>query len=262
MRYILHAMNMNLRRASQYRLSFLLQTLSQVIMTGSDLAAVLILAGRFSAFGAWSADQVLFFFGAMQTAFALTEGIGRGVSVFSREVQSGSFDTLLLRPRALLGQVMLSEIDARRIGSVLIGAAALAAASARLRLIWTFSRLLLLLWSILGTVTLLTGLFLIEASVSFFTVQSIEAVNVLTYGGRQVCQYPADLYPGPIRLLFEYVAPIVLCLHLPVSLLLGRPMVRAGEALIWLCPLAGFAFFGLTALLWRFGVRHYRSTGS
>ena len=66
MRYILHAMNMNLRRASQYRLSFLLQTLSQVIMTGSDLAAVLILAGRFSAFGAWSADQVLFFFGAMR----------------------------------------------------------------------------------------------------------------------------------------------------------------------------------------------------
>ena len=122
---------------------------------------------------------------------------------------------------------------------------------------------LLLALSSLGSFFLILGLFLIEATVCFFSVKSIEMVNVLTYGGRQTCQYPVDVYPRPLRLLFTWVAPFALCMHLPVSVILDKPLMAVPIWQVYAAPLAGFAFFAGMALVWRrAGVIHYRSTGS
>lgn len=58
---------------------------------------------------------------------------------------------------------------------------------------WTSFKMLLLIWTILGGMALVCGLFLIEATLSFFSVKRIELVNILTYGGRSTCQYPIDI---------------------------------------------------------------------
>ena len=88
-------------------------------------------------------------------------------------------------------------------------------------------------------------------------------VNILTYGGRTACEYPVDIYPRPIRLLFMYVAPFGLCMHVPVSALLHHPMVDWPAWTAYLAPLAGSMFFMLMALVGRkVGVRRYCSTGS
>ena len=44
LRYMGHAMGLLLRSAMQYRASFLMQTLSQAVMTGGDLLAVAVLS--------------------------------------------------------------------------------------------------------------------------------------------------------------------------------------------------------------------------
>lgn len=216
MKYVFHALRMQWRCATQYRASFWMQTLAQLVMSGSELMAVLVLLGRFTSVGQWSGSEIMFFFGMMQMTFAITECVGRGLTAFSRVVQGGEFDQILLRPRNLLLQVLM-----------------------------------------------LLGLFLVEATLCFLSVQSIEAVNILTYGGRTACEYPVDIYPRPIRLLFMYVAPFGLCMHVPVSALLHHPMVDWPAWTAYLAPLAGAMFFLLMALVWRkVGVRRYCSTGS
>ena len=114
----------------------------------------------------------------------------------------------------------------------------------------------------LGSMLLLLGLFMIEATVSFFSVKSIEMVNVLTYGGRTACQYPVDVYPGVLRFLFTWLAPIALCMHWPVSWVIGRPMVELPVWGYFLTPMAGAAFFLIMVRIWYIGVKHYRSTGT
>ena len=262
MRYVLHSMKMLWKSAAQYRASLLMQIIAQLIMTAGDLLAVLVLMDRFLHVGQWQPAEVLFFFGVMQLTFAMTECFGRGISSFQGFVGNGSFDSVLLRPRALLLQVVCSQLDPRRFGSFLVGGAAVALASHTLGLHWTLAKALLLLETVLGSLMLLLGLFLIEATMCFFSVRSIEMVNTLTYGGRSTCQYPIDIYPKPLRLLFLYVAPIALCMHLPVSVILGRPMFGVPGWCVWFTPLAGVIFFLLMARAWYFGVRHYRSTGS
>ena len=263
MRYIVHAMRMNLRRAAQYRSSFLMQTLAQLVMTAGDLWAVLLLLERFHAVGAWSLHEVLFFFGVMQIAFAVTEMINRGFGHFSTLIRMGSLDTMLTRPRSAMLQVVLSEADPRRIGTVFVGGAALVIAARGLGLSLGAADVLLLLWACAGTVCLMMGLFMLEAVICFFSVQSTEIVNILTYGGRQACQYPADVYADWIRKLFTFLVPVVLCLQYPVCRVLGKPLAGVTPGgWVWLTPLAGPAFFAVMSLLWRWGLRRYRSTGS
>ena len=263
MKYVFHALRMQWRCATQYRASFWMQLLAQLVISGGELMAVLVLLGRFTSVGQWSGDEVMFFFGMMQMTFALTECVGRGLAAFSQVVQGGEFDQMLLRPRHLLVQVLCARADPRRLSTAALGIVMMCMAVARLNIPWTLGDTVLLLLATAGTTMLLLGLFLVEATLCFLSVQSIEAVNCLTYGGRTACEYPVDIYPRPLRLLFMYVAPFGLCMHVPASVLLRHPMMPWAPWTAYLAPLAGAAFFALMALLWRFaGVRSYRSTGS
>lgn len=255
-------MRMMLRCATQYRASFLLQTLGQLIMTAGDLMAVLVLMNRFAHVGQWQPDEILVFFGVMQLSFSLTECFGRGITSFDQMIRNGQFDCLMLRPRSLLLQVVCSALDPRRLITSLVGLAAVWAGFTRLGLSWSAERVILLVLSVTGGTFLLLGLFLIAAVVVFFSVRSIEMLNVLTYGGRSACQYPADIYPGPLRVLFTWVAPFVVCMQLPVSVMLGKPLLPVGFGGACAAPLMGVAFFLLMSRLWYVGARHYRSTGS
>lgn len=262
MRYVLHSMRMLLKCALQYRASFLMQTIGQIILTGGDLMAVLVLMDKFTQLGQWTPAEILFFFGVMQVTFAITECMARGISTFAGYVGSGEFDTFLLRPQPLLLQTISARLDPRRTGGILVGTTALVLSSMNLHLTWSVSKLVLLVLSALGSVLLLSGLFLIEATVSFFSVRSIEMVNVLTYGGRTTCQYPVDIYPKPIRLLFTWVAPFALCMHLPISYIIGKPLMNVSAWQVFAAPGTGAVFFLVMVRVWYWGAAHYRSTGS
>ena len=262
MRYVIHSVKMLMKSAMQYRSSLLMQVIAQFVMTGGEMMAVTVLLSRFRVVGHWGAAEIMFFFGVMQASFALTELFGRGIAAFQGFIGRGEFDSLLLRPKPLLLQVMCSQLDPRRLGSFLVGAAAILIAATRLEIVWTAGKLLLLAEVAVCSVLLLLGLFLIEATMCFFSVKSIEMVNVLTYGGRSTCQYPVDIFPAPIRLLFTYAAPVALCMHWPVSYVLGQPMVQMAAGWYYVTPLAGMVFFALMACVWYWGVRRYRSTGT
>lgn len=87
-------------------------------------------------------------------------------------------------------------------------------------------------------------------------------VNALTYGGRSACEYPIDIFPRPIQLLFTVLAPFSLTLHVPLSCILGKPLFGWPLFSAFLAPLSGPLFFLLMRFVFLRAVRHYRSTGS
>ncbi|MEA4890743.1 MAG: ABC-2 family transporter protein [Clostridiaceae bacterium] len=246
----------------QYRTSFWLQSFSMLIMTGGELAAVLLLFTRFNCLGQWSSQEIIFFFGLMQLSFALVELFGRGFSAFSTLVRTGQFDRILLRPQSTIGGVLCSQLDPRRLGTLLVGLASLIFGSLQAQVVWTPARFVCLVFSILGGACLFLGLFIIEATLCFWSVQSIELVNILTYGGRSTCQYPLDIYPRGFRWLFLYLAPYGLTTHMPAAYILGKSIFGWPSWLAFVTPLAGVAFLLIMFIFWSFGVRHYQSTGT
>lgn len=258
----LKSCRMMMRCQMQYRASFWMSTFSQFVMLGTEFLGVVLLLDRFTTLGQWNAGEIFFFFGHISMAFYICEAFCRGITSFSHMVGNGALDTLLVRPRGVLFQVLCSQADPRRFGCIAVSLAALLLGCMQAHVQWTLVKVLLLIWSIAASVALITGLFLIEATFSFFSVKSIEMVNVLTYGGRSACQYPVDIYPSWLRMLFSVIAPFALTAQLPAAYILGKPLWHTGAAAAFLAPLAGYAFLAVMIAVFYRGLRHYRSTGS
>ncbi|MBE5782121.1 MAG: hypothetical protein E7329_02255 [Clostridiales bacterium] len=259
----LRSMKMLLRCQMQYPVSFLLQSLAQLVMTGGEMMAVLLVIDRFEALNQWTGGDLLFFFGLMNVVFYITECFARGVTgAFPSLVRTGRLDGFLVRPRGVFTQVICYAADPRRLICIGIGALAMALGSIQSQVIWTLPKVLLLLEAIFFGYFQITGLFLIEAIFCMFSVKSVEVVNALTYGGRSCCQYPVDIYPRPLQMLFTVVAPFGLTMHVPGAYILGKPLYGWPAWSAFLCPLAGGVIFLIMYLFFRRAMRYYRSTGS
>ena len=257
------SMAMLIKSQLQYPVSFLMQTLAQLVMEGGEMLAVVLLIDRFDRMNQWGPGDLYFFFGLMSVSFYLTEIFGRGVTGnFPYLVRSGQLDTILLRPRGVLTQVLCSAIDPRRITCIAVGVTALIIGSHMSQVQWTVLKALALAESILLGMLLVLGLFLIEAVFCIFSVKSVELVNALTYGCRSACQYPVDIFPRPLRRLFMIVAPFALTLHVPAAYILGKPLYGWPDWTAFATPLAGAVLFGVMYLVFQKAMRFYRSTGS
>ncbi len=262
-RLYIRSMGMLMKSQMQYPVSFIMQTLAQLVMEGGEMLAVILIMNRFERLNQWMPGDLYFFFGMMSVTFYMTEIFARGVTGnFPSMVRSGQLDTLLLRPRGILTQVMCSGTDPRRITCIAVGVTAMILGSHMSAIRWTALKALALAESILMGGLLILGLFMIEAIFCIHSVKSIELVNALTYGGRSACEYPIDIYPRPLRVLFTVIAPFALTLHVPAAWILGKPLYGWSEWTAFVCPLAGAAVFGIMVKLFHRAIRYYRSTGS
>ena len=257
------SMGILLKSQLQYPASFIMQTIAQLVMEGGELLAVILIVDRFDSLNQWMPGDLYFFFGIMSVTFYLTEFLGRGVTgAFPSMVRSGQLDTLLLRPRGVLTQVLCSAIDPRRVACIAVGTAALILGSKMAGVEWTVLKALALTEAILLGVMLVLGLFLIEAVLCIHSVKSVELTNTLTYGGRSACQYPIDIFPRPLRMLFTVVAPFALTLHVPAAYILGKPLYGWPAWTAFVTPLAGAAAFWMLYAVFQKAMKFYRSTGS
>ncbi|MBQ6961164.1 MAG: ABC-2 family transporter protein [Clostridia bacterium] len=257
------SMGILMKSQLQYPASFVMQTIAQLVMEGGELLAVILIVDRFDSLNQWMPGDLYFFFGMMSVTFYLTEFLGRGVTgAFPSMVRSGQLDTLLLRPRGVLTQVLCSAIDPRRVACIAVGTAALILGSKMAGVEWTLLKALALSESILLGVMLVLGLFLIEAVLCIHSVKSVELTNALTYGGRSACQYPIDIFPRPLRVLFTVVAPFALTLHVPAAYILGKPLYGWPAWTAFVTPLAGAAAFWILYAVFQKAMKFYRSTGN
>ena len=247
----------------QYPLSFCLQLLAQLVMEGGEMMAVILLVDRFDHLNQWNAGDLYFFFGLMSVTFYLTECFGRGITGdFPSMVRTGRLDTLLIRPRGILTQVVCSAVDPRRFTCIAVGTVSLILGSRLAQVRWTLPHILLLAESIFCGFWLIMGLFMIECILCIHSVKSVEIANALTYGGRSACQYPVDAFPRPLRVLFTVVAPFALVMHVPASVILEKPLFGWPLWAAFVTPLSGPALFGLMVLLFSRAMAFYRSAGS
>lgn len=257
------SMAMLIRSRLQYPFSFLTQTLAQLVMEGGELLAVILLIERFDRLNQWEPGDLYFFFGLMSVSFYVTEIFGRGITgAFPGMVRNGQLDTLLLRPRGVLTQVLCSDADPRRIACIAVGTVSLVYGCRLAAVEWTAAKALLLAEAVFCSFWMLLGLFMIEAILCIQSVKSVELANALTYGGRSACEYPVDIYPRPLRVLFTVIAPFALVMHVPAAAILGKPLFGWPLWTAFAAPAAGPAVFGIMYVLFRRAMKFYRSTGS
>ena len=254
----------SLRGQMQYRASFVMLALGHFLVTGIEVLGIWALFDRFGSLQGWALPEVALFYGLVQVGFALAEGIGRGFDTFPGLIRTGGFDRLLLRPRGTAFQVAAREVQVMRVGRLLQGLIVLLWAATALEVTWTPARVALALFAVGGGTCLFIGLFALQATLAFWTTESLEVMNTVTYGGVETGQYPLPIYQRWFRRFFIFVVPLGCVTYFPGLGILGRRDALLGSPVWfhWTAPAIGVAFLLVALQVWRFGVRHYRSTGS
>ncbi len=119
---------------------------------------------------------------------------------------------------------------------------------------WSGSNCLLLTFTIFSGMALFAGLMVFQATLSIWTVESLEIMNILTYGGVQTAQYPLDIYEDWFRKVFTFIVPLACVSYFPVVALMGKPDPLGTSFLFQVTsPLLGFVFLGLSLGFFQFG---------
>ena len=108
-----------------------------------------------------------------------------------------------------------------------------------------------------------TGLLIFQATMCFLSTQSLEVMNSFTDGGIEALQWPLPIFNRWFGRLFIFVIPLACVNYFPMLVILDKPDVLGYPVWFqWVSPLVGILFLEVSLLVWRIGVRHYRSTGS
>lgn len=251
------------RSQMQYRLDFVMQSIGQFIINIIEFLAIWALLDRFGSVGGWILPEVAFLYGLVHTAFATTDATSHGFDAFGYMVRSGDFDRLLLRPRGTIFQLAAQEVTLRRIGRFLQGFVVLIWAIQAVDVEWTGPRFALLIYAFIGTYCLFYGLLMIQATVCFWTTESLEIMNIFTYGGMEMARFPMHIYGPVFRRVFTFLIPLACTVYLPAAAILGKTDAIAYPGwFAWAAPGMGILFLLIATQAWQFGVRHYQSTGS
>lgn len=254
-----------IRSQLQYRLAFFLDVLGTSLITILNFATLAFVFQRFGSIAGWNLGEVAFLYGMVEAAFGVMDMLFSGFDPqnFGRQVRLGRMDQLLLRPLDITLQVFGSEFIMRRLGRIAQGLLVLGVAIAMLDIQWTIAKLLYMPVVIVSLVCFFGGLFIIGATITFWTYESIEVVNIFTYGGSEMMSYPMNIYQNWLRQFFTYIIPAIFLIYYPALYFLDKPdpFPMPGFAR-FLSPVVGLGILWAALLFWNYGLRHYQSTGT
>ena len=250
----------DMRSQMQHKASFIMAAVSNFAATVIDFLGIWALFSSFGALDGWTIAQIAVLYGIVNVSFTTAEAVGRGFDQFARMVKDGSFDRVLLRPRTTVFQILASRLELSRLGRFSQGLGVLMLGILLQPQPMGAGQLALIALSCAGGAMLFLGLLMMQAAICFYTVESLEAFNVLTYGGVTMASYPLEVYKGWFKRFFLYVVPLGCLNYLPSAILFGKDLPYP----VWtayLAPVAGGAFLCIGMMLWTLGVKHYRSAG-
>jgi ABC-2 type transport system permease protein len=251
------------RSYTAYRASFAIDLATNALVPLIDLAIVLALFQVASSLAGFNAAEVLVMFGISALAFALADLAVGQIEKIRIYVRMGLMDAVLVRPLSVLGQLISADFALRRLSRVVVAVTIYAVAVARAPIELTAARVALLVVAPLAGAVLFGAIFVATATVAFWWIDSGEFANGLTYGGRDFTSYPVTVYDRAFRYLFAYGLGFAFVSYYPALALLGRADPLGAPAfLAWSSPAIAALAVLLAFLIWRFGVRQYRSTGS
>jgi ABC-2 type transport system permease protein len=219
------------RSLASYRASFVLELSTNVFATVMDVVTVLVLFRVSRTLGGFTLHETLLVVGLSACAFATAD--------------------------------LVMDLPLRKLSRCLFGAGVLAFAAATAGIDWTPGRVALVVVAPLAGVVFFSAIFVVSAAVAFWWVETGEVGNAFTYGGRDFTSYPITVYSGWFRRLFAYGMGFAFVSYYPALALLGRTDPLGLPAWVgYAAPSVAVVAAAAATVVWRIGIRHYRSTGS
>ncbi|MFI8005289.1 ABC transporter permease [Streptomyces sp. NPDC086010] len=252
-----------LRSTMAYRASFVMTTVGNFLVTGFDFVTIMLMFSHVDALGGYTLPEIALLYGVSATAFGLCDLLLGSVDRVGQRVRDGTLDTLLVRPVPVLAQVAADRFALRRLGRITQALLVLGYALATLDVEWTPLKVFLLPVMVLSGAAIFGAVFVVGAAFQFYAQDASEVQNAFTYGGTTLLQYPPTVFARELVRGVTFVVPLAFVSWLPALYLLGRDYpLDLPRWVAFLPPVVAGGCWVLAGLVWRVGLRSYRSTGS
>lgn len=242
----------------QYKISFFLTFIAQVLTFFTFYFAIYALFNKFGNLKSFSFYEVLLCFSIVQIGFSFSEIFARGFDRFDRLIINGEFDRLIVRPQNIYLQVIGSIIAYERIGKLVQALVLFFIAISNLNIDIDIIKIITIVLMMIGTICVFFGIFILGASFCFVTLQGLEVINIFTDGGREMAQYPMGIYKKQFLYFFTFIIPFACVNYYPLLYVLGR----SHNAIYTILPIIGIIFIIPCIMVFNRGIRSYRGTGS
>jgi len=221
--------------------------------------AIIMAFNRFGNIGDWTLARILLIYSIALTSFGLAETFCRGFDYFPfHTLRSGNFDRLLLRPKSLFIQVAASQFHINRIARMAAGLGIMFWSLNQLGVGFSFANTLMISLALIGGLLTYSGVFVLSSGVAFFTIQALDWVFIFTNASYEVTRIPVDFMPQVLRKIFTFIMPMLVIAYFPASAVGWGGSYWRG----WLALPAGATFLCASLIIWKIGVRSYKSTGN
>ncbi|MEQ4609737.1 ABC transporter permease [Streptomyces cavourensis] len=251
------------RSTMAYRASFVMTTLGNLAATAFDFVTIVLMFTHVDALGGYTLPEIALLYGVSATAFGLADLLLGSMERLGRRVRDGTLDTLLVRPVPVLAQVAADRFALRRIGRITQGLAVLAYALLTLDIAWTPLKVAVLPLMVITGAAVFGAVFVAGAAFQFVAQDASQVQSAFTYGGATLLQYPPTIFAKDLVRGVTFVVPLAFVSWLPALYVLGRDYpLDLPRWVAFLTPVVAAGCLGLAGLVWRAGLRSYRSTGS
>lgn len=249
---------MHLKKSLEYKVSFILIMISQIMSLATSIFVVFSLFSKFGVLKDFTLNECLLSLSIVDMGYYFAEFLFRGFDQFAKQIIRGKFDLLLIRPENIYLQILGSEMEPTKFSRLVVSTGILIYAVIINNLPLTIQNVLILLISIVGSIITFASMMIIGAGITFYTIEGLELVNIFTSGSRELGEYPMGIYHRNIRKVFTYGIPVACVNYYPVLYLLNRN----NNQLYALTPLFTIVIFIFSILFFNRGLKHYQSSGS
>lgn len=248
----------HLKSIMQYKTSFILTAFGQAFTSLFSLLTIYFLFDRFGNIKGYTFEDVVICYVISYLGFSISECFFRGFDNFNSIISNGEFDRILVRPVSIMLQVLGTKIEFTKVGRAGLAFIVFILLLCYEPYLLVLDKFITILLMLMGSFIIFSSLHILKAGLTFFTIESLEIMNIFTDGGRELSQYPLNIYKKWVLNFFTYILPLAMVNYYPLLYVIGR----SDNKLYILSPLISLFFILPCYLVWKIGVKKYKSVGS
>ena len=247
---------------ASYRTAFVMNALAQIVSYLVDFGLTWIMVNAFGAMNGWTRYEVILLYAMSLASYALAGFFFFNIRQMSRDIRSGQFDDVLVKPMGALAYLICTRFNRGYVAHLALAIGLMVFCFGQMDVTLTAGKWLFFCLAVLCGALVYAGMFLIATIPAFFVVESRALGNLIFYF-RQMSYYPLSIFPTILQVALTVVIPYGMINFFPAQAVLNKAdYLFLGPRIPVLAPLIALAFFILSVLLFQIGIRHYKSSGS
>lgn len=248
----------SIKSLMEYRVDFFVGMISQLLYELIELIFIIIVFRHTDSINGWNFHQILLLYGLLNMGIGYVDLLFDEIyEVGPHYIKDGTFDLLLLRPIHPLISISANSKSLTAAGYTVIGFIMIIVSLIGLQVPITISTILcILFFTFIGGI-IIGALITILCVTSFWTINSNE-ICWSAFTMYRFAEYPLSIYNKAIKFILIFLVPFAFVSYFPAELLLGKEL----GFLSFFAPIVAIVFWIIAIIVWNFGLKHYKSSGS